>query len=216
MVLQMPVNTTHPLTLQEGEDNILGFEGALDSLAAEDLIDPKRVGIIGFSRTCWYVESTLVKDSGRFAAASIADGMDHGYMQSMLFDLDRPTSETQKLYGAEPFGAGLEKWLTLSPPFNLNRVQTPVIITAIGPGSALAEWELYSSLHQQKKAVDLLYIPRGQHILQKPLDRLASQQMTVDWFRYWLQSYERPQPADPAQYERWGQLRDSRLNAHEP
>jgi dipeptidyl aminopeptidase/acylaminoacyl peptidase len=208
MVLQMPVKTSHLLTAHEAEDNVRGFDAAIDSLSAQGLIDPDRVGIIGFSRTCWYVESALVKDPGRFAAASIADGMDHGYMQSMLFDLDRPTSEIQKTYGAQPFGAGLQKWLALSPPFSLDRVQTPVMITAIGPGSVLAEWELYSSLHQQKKAVDLLYIPHGQHILQKPLDRLASQQTTVDWFRYWLQNYKQPHPYNQIQYERWGRLRD--------
>jgi len=45
---------------------------------------------------------------------------------------------------------------------------------------------LYSSLKQQQKIVDLKYIPDGQHILQQPWHRHASQQETVDWFVRWL------------------------------
>jgi hypothetical protein len=59
-----------------------------------------------------------------------------------------------------------------------------------------------------RKAVDLIYLADGQQILQKPLDRLASQEGNVDWFRLWLQNYERPNPDDPDQYKRWEHLRD--------
>jgi hypothetical protein len=81
------------------------------------------------------------------------------------------------------------------------------MITAINKGSLLAEWELYSSLYRQHKPVDLIWIPNGQHILQKPAERLASQQMTVDWFRFWLQDYERTNSDDANQYARWRELR---------
>jgi hypothetical protein len=70
--------------------------------------------------------------------------------------------------------------------------------------------EIYSSSRQQKKPVDMIYIPDGQHILQRPLDRLASQQATVDWFAFWLNGYERPHPEDSDQYKRWERLRELR------
>jgi hypothetical protein len=76
--------------------------------------------------------------------------------------------------------------------------------------SVLGEWETYSSLLQQGKPVDLIYLPSGQHILQKPLDRYASEQGNVDWFRFWLKGYERPNPEDPDQYKRWEHLRELR------
>ena len=84
---------------------------------------------------------------------------------------------------------------------------TPLQIQAIGPSSVLAEWEIYASLRQQHKPVDMMYIPGGQHILQKPLDRLASQQGAVDWFRFWLQSYDDGAAAKRAQYDRWRMMR---------
>ena len=60
----------------------------------------------------------------------------------------------------------------------------------------------------QDKPVDLIYYPFGQHIHQKPLERFESQQGEVDWFRFWLQGYEDPDPTKKAQYEGWQHLRE--------
>jgi hypothetical protein len=102
-----------------------------------------------------------------------------------------------------------------APGFNLNRVQTPLLIQAITAPSILEEWEIYASLRLQRKPVEMIYIPDGQHILQKPLERLASQQSDVDWFRFWLQDYEDPDPAKVEQYLRWRELRKLR-DAQQP
>ena len=174
------------------------------------------MGIIGFSRTCYHVEGALIEDPKLFAAASITDGVDESYMQYLLSGIESDSiaveSEQRKIYGTTPFGAGLGTWIRQAPGFRLDRVQTPLLIGAIeGPTSVLSEWEIYASLRNQKKPVDLMYIPNGQHILQKPLDRLASQQSNVDWFRFWLQGYEDPVPAKRAQYARWQGLRKLQL-----
>jgi dipeptidyl aminopeptidase/acylaminoacyl peptidase len=208
IVLQVLANLTHLGQLREVIDNVAGFESAVDRLAQDGLIDPKRVGIVGFSRTCWYVERALIDDPDRFAAGSIVDGINQGYMQEMLFEPGWRTSEARKLYGAKPFGQGLRQWFELAPSFHLDRVHTPLMITAITPLSILEEWEIYSSLYQQHKPVDLIYIPKGQHILQRPSERVASQQVTVDWFRFWLQDYEDPDPSKHLQYIRWRGIRD--------
>jgi hypothetical protein len=76
----------------------------------------------------------------------------------------------------------------------------------LGPPSVLLEWEIYSSLHQQKKPLDLIYFPRAEHILQRPSERIASQQVTVDWFRFWLQRYEDSDSSKRQQYARWRRL----------
>jgi hypothetical protein len=36
---------------------------------------------------------------------------------------------------------------------------------------------------------------------------MASQGGSVDWFRFWLQDYEDPEPAKAEQYKRWRELR---------
>jgi hypothetical protein len=210
-VLQTTNRPDHFVSLQEASDAIDGWESAIAQLDREGVIDRQRVGIIGFSRTCWYVEQALIEHPQMFSAATIADGIDTSYMTYRLFSEGRPTlaMEYEKILGAKPVGDGLSAWVQRAPGFHLDRVETPLRIEAIGPVSVLTEWETYSSLSAQHKAVDLIYIPAGQHILQKPLDRMASQQGNVDWFRFWLESYVDPDLSKANQNERWRGMRIS-------
>jgi dipeptidyl aminopeptidase/acylaminoacyl peptidase len=207
VVLQMRTRHDHMVSGFEAADQIAGYESAIERLVADGIIDPERVGIIGFSRTCYYVESALIKDPKRFAAATLADGVDESYMNYLLFGVGRSHDEGDQIYGGAPFGDDLKRWTARAPGFHLDRVQTPLRLEAIGPASVLQEWEIYASLSKQQKPVDLIYLPGGQHILQKPLDRLASQQGNVDWFRFWLKDEEDPDPQKEGQYRRWRQLK---------
>jgi hypothetical protein len=213
MVLQVPDNhAKDDITTNEADRHVEGFRSAIAQLTSDGLIDPKRVGVIGFSRTCWYVETALIEYPTMFAAATIADGVDESYMQYHLFDFDSASSrgEFEKINQATPFGEGLKKWLQFAPGFHLDKVRTPLRIEAIGHNSVLVEWELYSSLRALGTPVDLIYIPRGQHILQKPLDRMASQQGNVDWFRFWLNGNEGSDSVLAKQYRRWQGLRNDK------
>lgn len=202
---------------QEALLAVEGFKSAIDHLNSDGLIDPSKVGIIGFSRTAWDVEEALIHAPSRFRAASLTDGIDQSYLAYILFSPDWPEGmrEPEEANGARPFGAGLLSWIKNAANFNLNKVQAPIAVTAIGGlDSILGEWEIYSSLYLQKKPVDFIYIPNGQHILQNPQERYASQQGSVDWFRFWLQGYERPDPKMAAQYHLWENLCDMQVTEH--
>jgi dipeptidyl aminopeptidase/acylaminoacyl peptidase len=196
------------------QDHLEGYRSAIESLDKAGLIDRSKVGVVGFSWTCWYVVNALIKEPGLFAAATIADGLDNSYMQYILFAVGSYPLQRQmeKIRDTSPFGDGLNRWVEDAPGFHLDRVKAPVRIEAIGPSSVLQEWELYSSLHIQNKPVDLIYFPNGTHIHQKPLERLESQQGDVDWFRFWLQSYEDPDPSKRSQYDRWRKLKSELQN----
>ena len=56
-----------------------GYEAAANQLVSEGLVDPERVGLIGFSRTCFYVMATLITSSLHVRAASITDGIMGNY-----------------------------------------------------------------------------------------------------------------------------------------
>lgn len=204
-----------PDTLSEADPqaHLEGYRSAIENLVDAGFVDRSRVGVVGFSFTCWYVVNALVKEPRLFAAATIADGLDYSYMQYLLVEGNTSLQrQLEQVRGTSPFGNGLRRWLEDSPEFHLDQVQTPVRIEAINPESVLQEWELYSSLRMQNKPVDLIYFPRGTHIHQKPLERLESQQGDVDWFRFWLQGYEDPDPQKRAQYERWHALRNEKRN----
>ena len=170
-------------------------------------MDPARIGIIGFSRTCFYVLEALTASSLRLKAASITDGVMANYFQYLL-EIDRLGKDFDATIGAPPFGEGLRQWLRRSPGFNLDKIHTPLLISAEGRMSLLYMWEPYAGLRYLHKPVDLVMLNTDEHVLTNPAVRMVSQGGTVDWFRFWLQDYEDPDPAKADQYTRWRELRE--------
>lgn len=206
------------LTLEEGSCQIAGYTAAVQQLAAHGLIDPDKVGIIGFSRTCYYVLESLTSSALHFEAAAITDGVNEGYLQYMTFvdvDGNDAAHEAEAIIGAAPFGAGLQPWLARSPVFNMDKVTTPLQIVALGRSSVLAMWEPYAALRYLNRPVDLVVLPEGVHVLTNPQERMASQGGTVDWFSFWLKGVEDPDPAKLPQYVRWREMRDRQKSIRE-
>jgi len=179
------------------------YQGAINYLDRRGLIDRARVGIIGFSRTVFYVEYALTHSQYHFAAASLADGFDGGYVNYLLW----PNADSVLVNGARPFGPGLVLWLKRSPGFNLESVKTPVHIEYYGMANFLGGWQWFSGLSLLGKPVDFVWLPYGTHLLVKPWERLTSEQGNVDWFVFWLKGVEDSAPDKQKQYSRWENLR---------
>lgn len=196
------------VTRQEAERVMKTYKNAVNYLYRKGFIDRNRVGLLGFSRTCYYVEYALTHSKQRYAAAIAIDGVDAGYLQYLVAAVSRPStaSEFDVLNGAAPFGAGLNGWLRRSPGFLLDRFRTPLLIEAFGPPSVLDEWQPFAGLKRLHKPVDLLYLPGAAHVLVKPWDRLVSEEAAADWFYFWLSGKEDSSPEKAEQYRRWREL----------
>jgi dipeptidyl aminopeptidase/acylaminoacyl peptidase len=190
-------------TPEEAPRQMAAYEGAIDYLDGRGLIERNHVGIVGFSRTVFYVEYTLTHSRYQFAAASLADGFDGGYMNYLLW----PSADSVQVNGGPPVGSGISDWLKHSPGFNLDRVRTPIHLEYYGPGNVLGGWQWFSGLSLLGKPVDFIWLPEGTHLLVKPWERLTSQQGNVDWFSFWLKGTEDPDRRKRAQYKRWEGLR---------
>jgi hypothetical protein len=212
-VLQLPELAAG--TAQEGEANRKAIESAIIYLDKKGIIDRDRVGLIGFSRTCYHVKYVLTHSNFYFGAASVTEGVDAGYFQYLIGANESPlaAADAETLVGAAPFGEGLPTWLTNSPGFLLDKVQTPLTIQALAPASLLGEWEWFAGLSRLGKAVEFVYLPTATHILQKPWDRMVSQQGSVDWFVFWLEGKEDDDPEKAAMYVRWRKLRKMQLES---
>ena len=176
----------------------------------QGLVDPERIGIIGFSRTCFYVLEALTTSALRIKAASITDGVLADYLQYLLAVDESGNSlanDADNMIGAPPVGAGLQQWLHRSPLFNIVKVNTPVMVVAIGRPRLPFMWAPYAAMRYLHKPVDLILLNNNEHVLSNPAARLASQGGSVDWFRFWLQGYEDSDPAKADQYTRWRELR---------
>jgi dipeptidyl aminopeptidase/acylaminoacyl peptidase len=200
------------LSAEEAACQIAGYEAAVIELAKQGLIDSSRVGIIGFSRTCYYVMQALTENKLRLRAASITDGMVLGYLEYIMqwgVSNNDYAHEANALIGAPPLGTGLDEWVKHSPEFNLDKVTAPLQVVVRGRPSLLTLWEPYAGLRYLNKPVDLLLLPdTGTHILTNPAQRAASQTATVDWFRFWLKGEVDRDPGKREQYRRWQRLRD--------
>jgi len=182
------------------------FETARRELDRRGLIDPARVGIMGFSRSSWIVDFTLTHSAETWAAAVSADSGIYNY-GTYLGDKNL-RSGMAAMYGGPPSGDTFKAWLEYAPAFSARHVRTPLLMQYHNKISMAAEF--YSALITQGKPVELVLFPEGKHILELPLQRAGSMQGSVDWFRFWLQGYENPHPQYPDQYARWRKLRVQR------
>ena len=186
----------------EASCEVAGFESGARQLAADGLVDLQKVGYIGFSRSCWFGMEMLTNGSFQLKAALLADGITVDYFLSVLMEQD-----FHDLIGAKPFGEGLQVWLKRSPGFHLDKVNSPLLIAAEKDG-AISMWQPYSVLHSLHKPVEMTLMNTDEHVITNPVERMASQGLSVDWFRFWLQGHEDPDPAKAEQYKRWRGLRE--------
>jgi dipeptidyl aminopeptidase/acylaminoacyl peptidase len=196
--------------IAEVDNWMASVESGIDLLVARGIIDRNNVGIIGWSRTGWYVDFMATHSDFRFRAISSADDGTYDY-GSYWLNQWAPGSEIEAAYGGPPYGATLQNWLHYAPAFNAATVRSPILMEYMGYG-LLPEpyhgYEFFTALDRLGKPVDLFFYPKGEHRLDTPFERVASLQRNVDWFRFWMQGYEgSPPPYDPDQYLRWHKLR---------
>ena len=208
VVMQMGWNPNNFGTPQEGPGEILLYESVVKKLAQEGLVDPAKVGAIGFSRSVYHVLAAITRAEHPFAAASVTEGVTFGYFE-YLFAVDSGLDrEADAINGGKPFGTeGLKNWLARSPEFNMDKVRTPLLLLQPGVPAVFADWEPYATLRYLKKPVDLIMLQAGTHVMTNPTQRLASETSNVDWFCFWLKGEEDPDPAKAEQYARWHELR---------
>jgi dipeptidyl aminopeptidase/acylaminoacyl peptidase len=209
VVLQLDEDLSIISTHGEALNETSAYEGGIDYLDRLGVVDRNHVGVIGFSRSGLGVEYALTHSKYHFAAATLAEPSDGGYFAylSLLPSWSWRFSDFEEINGGLPFGDGLLSWMKNSPGFSLAKVTTPVRTEVYDSSRFFFTWEWFAGLSRLGKPVELVYIPDGAHVLVKPRDRLTSQQGNVDWFSFWLQGYEDPDPAKGEQYRRWRELR---------
>jgi hypothetical protein len=58
---------------------------------------------------------------------------------------------------------------------------------------------------------DLYVFPHEPHQKFQPRHKLAAYERNLDWFRFWLQGYEDPDPSKTEQYGHWRRMRPASL-----
>ena len=212
VVLQMEDRMELQNGPEEAERYLDAYRTGVARLQTTHRIDSKRVGAVGFSRTCYHVKYAAAFEPGLFQAAVVADGVDLGYSQYLFLVSDRhrpnPASTlAHAIYGGNPFAGGRAAWLAKAPAFNVEKVSAAFLIQATGERSLYGEWEFFAGLRALGKPTQLYYFRDPEHPLIRPGPRFKSQELTKDWITFWLLGREDPDPEKAPQYARWRKLR---------
>ncbi len=194
--------------LEEVRRAIKIYRTVITYLAGKGLINPRRVGIIGFSHTCFFVDWALTHDPHLFAAASVTEGGDGSPMEYMLSLMN--SVDTRSLYGGPPFGRTLKYWVKRAPIFHVNRVHTPLLLVIPHPKvTTLYEWEWLHGLRELNRPVQMLVLDgriKDLHTMQVPRSIAVASGESVDWFDFWLNGQEPSGPATRREYRHWERL----------
>jgi len=200
------------------------WDSAVDHLAKEGMVDPNKVGIIGFSRSGWYTEFALTHGRTHFAAATAADNTQYSLGEYWMVHSDGLLHSWDAMYGGPPYGDTLQNWEKYSISFNLPKIHTPLLMEVMGngvpydndnspPSNLALKWEVFAGLGRLGSPVEMYYYPLEEHQPSHPRARMASMQRNLDWYCFWLLNYERPHPEEPGQYRRWKSMRDTTVGA---
>ncbi len=179
----------------------------VDLLASKGEIDRTKVGMGGLS---FGTEITLwtVMKSDLLAAASVTSvGMSRNYY---LFSSMRGKAFAKELQEFWQLGAPdetPERWRLLSPAANLDAIKAPVLMQMPEQEYMVALDYAIPLIHDHR--ADLYIFPNEPHLKFQPKHKLAAYERNLDWFRFWLQGYEDPNPLKNQQYAHWREMRDA-------
>jgi dipeptidyl aminopeptidase/acylaminoacyl peptidase len=156
----------------------------VDALVARGVVDPDRLGVMGWSYG-GYMTSWVITQTQRFKAASVGAGVTN--LMSFTGTTDIP-SFIPDYFGGEHWDA-FETWRTHSAMFNIKGVTTPTLIqhgeadrrVPISQG-----YELYNALKRQAVPVTMVVYPRQPHGIQEPKLMLDAMSRNVEWFDRWV------------------------------
>jgi hypothetical protein len=191
-------------------EGLAAVESVIDRLSRKGEIDRARVGMGGLSFggevTMW-----TVTHSNILATASVANPV----MSPFYYLINSMKGEAflkglQEMWGLGSPSKTPQRWKALSPALRLDSIRAPILFQHSEQEYMYAlDYEI--PLIREHRA-DLYVFPNEPHQKFQPRHKLAVYERNVDWFRFWLQRYEDPDPAKAAQYARWRLMRS---NLHE-
>jgi dipeptidyl aminopeptidase/acylaminoacyl peptidase len=196
------------LTEREGPATVERIDAAVDLLASQGVADRNRVGLVGHSRT-GYLTYYVVTHPGRtkVAGAVVFDSITASYGEYVSdsgFGFDSARIY-EKQYGNKTFWQNKQGWLD-APAFNVDKVTAPVLFSAAGDTNAGNAIETVGAFRINERPFEYHFYSAASHNLQRPKEREAAMQATVDWLGFWILGQAPSSPSDdgdrPRRWER--------------
>jgi dipeptidyl aminopeptidase/acylaminoacyl peptidase len=182
-------------------------ESVIDLLSSDGEIDRARVGMGGLSFggavTLW-----TAAESDVLAAASVANPVvSPNYYLISSMKGEAFLKGLRDMWGLGAPSETPERWKAISPAFKLDNIHAPILFQHSEQEYMYAlDYEI--PLIREHRA-DLYVFPNEPHQKFQPKHKLAVYERNLDWFRFWLQGYEDPNPVKKQQYAHWREMRDA-------
>lgn len=180
------------------------LEQATKTLDEMGIINPQRKGLTGLSYGS-EITSFTISHSDLFQAAS-ASSSGHDPICYYVWNNFWHKGYAEWGLGGFPEGDAAENWRELSGALNAARVNAPLLIQAADK-EYIPSLQMYTALKELGKPVELIVYADENHIKNQPKHRYEMYQRNVDWFNFWLQDKEDPDPTKSEQYTRWRAMR---------
>lgn len=196
------------------ENGRSAVESAVDLLASRGDIDPKRVGMGGLSLgaevTIWTTMNSRMPRAVSVSTPVISPTL---HLWFSLWE-DAHFSRLDRYWQLDAPDETPERWRLISPSFNPERVRAPVLMQ-------MSEQEYRFSLDYaialiRSQQADAYVFPNEPHQKFQPRHKMVVYERNLDWFRFWLQGYEDPDPAKTSQYARWRAMRGAHADSLVP
>jgi dipeptidyl aminopeptidase/acylaminoacyl peptidase len=181
------------------------LETVVKMLDEMGIIDANRKGLTGLSYGAEITNFTIThSDLFQAAAASSDSGRDPIF----FYFANGFWHQRSKQWGLGlPEGETAARWQELSPALNAARVKAPLLIQ-VADSEYLHGLQFYTALREHGKPVEMIIYADEQHIKNQPKHRYEVYQRNIDWFNFWLQGREDPDPSKRDQFTRWRAMRD--------
>jgi dipeptidyl aminopeptidase/acylaminoacyl peptidase len=156
----------------------------VDALIERGLVDPERLGILGWSYG-GYLTASAVTQTARFKAAVVGAGIANAVSFNGTADI--PDFIPDYL-GAE-FWDDPETYRRRSPLMNVAAVRTPTLILhgeADVRVPASQGRELYNALKRRGVPTKLVLYPREGHLIGEPRHLLDRSRRILEWSEQWV------------------------------
>ena len=180
------------------------IESAVKLLSAQGRINQTRVGMGGLSYgsevTLWTLVHSDVVSAASVSSTSVTPTY---YLFNSLRDAFR--SDLRKLWRLGAPDETPKRWREISPLYQIDKIRAPILFQMIEQEYRMAMD--YALPLARRHQADIYVFPDEPHIKFQPKHKLAVYQRNLDWFRFWLQGYEDPNPGKTAQYRIWHNLK---------
>ena len=186
----------------------------LDEAASRGFIDQSKVGIGGVSQGT-FIPLYMMQKHDRIAAISISSPTwgPHEYYWASRKGREWLVVDSAKIgykdWRVKPEGPGQEFWSRFDIADHIETIEAPILMH-LAAHETYALLRLMRHMSDEGKPYDAYIFRDETHVKWQPAHLQAIMNRNLDWFRFWLQDYEDPNPDKKEQYSRWHELREQR------